>query len=379
MSAKPKVLQLCLSDGLGGLELYVFRTVQQLLARHHPCVSVVRGGTMLSSRMDEEGIGYYALSKRSKLFPLIAARRLARILDEEQVDILHMHWAKDLNLAVLAKCFASRPVKLVYTRQMMITRPKHDLFHRWLYRQVDRVITITDELRELMTGFLPMPAARIERLYYGVDAAPQMSPEQRLRLREEYGFAADDFVVFMVGRIEQCKGQHLLLDAMAVLQQQGISIKALFVGPAMSEAYLQGLKQRVENSVLAGTVKFIGPHKQPSHLAAAFDVALLATECETFGLVLIEAMRAGVAVIGTAACGVLEIIDEGETGMLFPPNDSAALSAVIRRLYEDPGLRQQLAAAGKRKADEMFATGRHYDELEQIFSQLVADSPAEKL
>lgn len=369
--SKPKVLQLCLSDGLGGLELYVFRTVQQLLQRNQPCVSVVRGDTMLSSRMDDEGIVYYALNKASRLLPLVTAHRLAEIIDREQVDIIHMHWAKDMMLAVLAKRWCKRDVRLVYTRQMMITRPKHDSFHRWVYRHVDRVITITDELCGLMRNYLPMPAKKIERLYYGVDAAPEMSAEQRKQLRQEYGFTEDDFVIFMVGRIEPYKGQHLLVSAMEGLRSDGVEVNAIFVGPAMDEGYLQGLKQQVEDSPLKEAVKFIGPHKQPSHLAAAFDVALLATECETFGLVLIEAMRAGVCVIGTAACGVLEIIDDGETGMLFPPNDSAALAGVIRRLYENRDLRLNLAAAGKRKADEMFATGRHYDQLQGIYSTVV--------
>ncbi|MEN8170425.1 MAG: glycosyltransferase family 4 protein [Pseudomonadota bacterium] len=375
MGGEPKILQLCLSDGLGGLELYVFRTVQQLLKRAHHCVTVVRADTMLSSRMDECNADYYVLTKLSKLFPFIAARRLARIIDQEQVDIVHMHWAKDLNLAVLAKQFAKRPIKLIYTRQMMITRSKHDLFHRWLYRHVDRILTITDELRELMVKFLPMPAENIERLYYGVDAPPEMSTEQRTYLRKKYGFSEDDFVIFMVGRIEECKGQHLLIEAMERLHQQGIVVCALFVGPAMDDGYLQGLKDRVQNSALAGTVKFAGPHKSPSHMAASFEVALLATECETFGLVLIEAMRAGIPVIGTAACGVLEIIDEAQNGLLFPPNDSQALAGAIRRLYEDPGLRQRLAKAGADKADEMFATEHHYDELEVVYNRLISNSP----
>ncbi len=374
MNNKPKIMELCLSDGVGGLELYMFRSVQQLLQRSYPCVAVVRRHTMLSSRMDESAVPYIGFGKAHKWLPWYRARQLARIVEQNNIDIIHVHWAKDLNVAVLARQLSHRPVKLVYTRQMMITRPKHDPYHRWLYRHVDRVLAITDELKRLMQQYLPIPKERIERLYYGVDAAPVMSSEQRREIRSEYGFRDDDFVVFMVGRIEECKGQHLLIEAVERLRQQGVEIKALLVGPAMDEEYLQGLKRDVANRELAGSVRFAGPHKAPSHIAAAFDVALLATECETFGLVLIEAMRAGVAVIGTRACGVLEIIDEESNGLLFPPGDSLSLAGQLERLYRDSALKTRLAEAGKTKADTCFATERHYEQLEQVFMRVFAEN-----
>ncbi len=374
MSDQPNIMELCLSDGVGGLELYVLRTAQQMQQRNHHCVSVVRPGTMLASRMDEDGIRYHGLQKRNKWLPLSAALQLARVIDQEKVDVIHMHWAKDLNLAVLAKLFSRRPVKLLYSRHMMITRPKHDFYHRWLYRHVDRLLAVTDELCGLMREFLPMPAEAIETLYLGVDAPPALTAQQRIAIRHEYGFTEDDFVIFMVGRIEEYKGQHLLVEALELLHQQALPVRAIIVGPAMDEGYLQRLRDRVADSQLSASIKIPGSIKQASHLTAAFDVALLATECETFGLVLIEAMRAGVAVIGTAACGVLEIIDDGKSGLLFPPNDGKALGAVIRRLYEDAGFRRQLAQAGKQKADEVFATEAHFDQLEQVFSNLLADT-----
>ena len=99
----------------------------------------------------------------------------------------------------------------------------------------------------------------------------------------------------------------------------------------------------------------------------AFDVVVLATEMETFGLVLIEAMRSGVAVVGSNAGGVPEIIEDGVSGLLFEPGNAADLAAKLRRYCMDRDLRRRLAAAGKARADSLFALERHYQDLKQMF------------
>ncbi|MCG6968290.1 MAG: glycosyltransferase, partial [Gammaproteobacteria bacterium] len=120
-----KVMQLCLSTGVGGLELYVSRTAKQLRNKQIDCVAAVQGDTMLAQRLRDEKIRCFYI-RRTKGLSYFTAKRLAELIDSEAVDVLHMHWGKDLPLAALAKKLAERPVKLVYTRQMMITRPKHD-------------------------------------------------------------------------------------------------------------------------------------------------------------------------------------------------------------------------------------------------------------
>ena len=159
-----KVLELILSTGVGGLELYAVRTASQLQRRNIDCIAVVARGTMTADRMNQNNTPTFELNNASRYLPMYSAKRLARIIDEENIDILHMHWARDLNLAVLAKCFAKRPVKLMYTRQMMITRSKRDIYHRILYRQVDLFLTITEQLRGLAQQFLPMSNDRMKTL-----------------------------------------------------------------------------------------------------------------------------------------------------------------------------------------------------------------------
>jgi glycosyltransferase involved in cell wall biosynthesis len=87
-----------------------------------------------------------------------------------------------------------------------------------------------------------------------------------------------------------------------------------------------------------------------------FDVLVLTTHVETFGLVLVEAMMLGIPVIGSNAGGVLEIIDHEKTGLLFKTKDAHSLAEAIERMVRDPELRQQLAAAGREKAGKAYDT-----------------------
>ncbi|UCE89778.1 MAG: glycosyltransferase family 4 protein [Pseudomonadota bacterium] len=367
-----KVMELCLSDGVGGLELYALRTARELAARGADCIAVVGESGMLSERMPESGVRTLRVRRSRAFMPLLVANRLARIIDREAVDVVHMHWGKDLTTAVLAKTLARWPVKLVYTRQMMITRPKHDIYHRFLYRHVDLFLTITDQLLELAREYLPLPSASIRRLYYGVDAPPTDASADRVALRTSLGVRnPQQFVVGLVGRIEEGKGQHVLIDALGELKAEGVSACAVIVGPKMTEAWFERLVQQSRDLGLADEVVFYGAHPNPTQIMPAFDVVVLTTKKETFGLVLIEAMRSGVAVIGTDAGGVPEIIDHDRTGLLVTPGSAHDLAEKLRALYEDEGYRKRLAQAGKEKADRLFSTESHYAQLFAYLNELV--------
>jgi glycosyltransferase involved in cell wall biosynthesis len=369
-----KVLELCLSTGVGGLELYAVRTATQLLARHIDCVAAVADGTMTAGRMQQAGVPVIFCGKAGRIFPLISARRLARHIDQQQIDIIHMHWARDLSLAVLAKRLARRPVKLIYTRQMMLTRSKRDIYHRFLYRQVDLFLTITRELCELARRYLPMPAQAIQALYYGVERPPVLDKKAKAELRQSLGIPSDAFAIGMVGRIEEGKGQHLVVQALQQLLRQSVNAHAIIIGPAMDQAYMESLRNTVQQQNLSSHVTFYGSHDNPIEIMSAFDVVVLASRQETFGLVLIEAMRNGVAVIGTNAGGVPEIIDDGATGLLFEPDNAADLTEKLMSLcggrQSDKGRATELAKAGKAKADMLFSQQQHYDRLIEFMSEL---------
>ena len=353
-----RLLSLCLSPGRGGLELYVADAVAFMGSE---CRVLVRPGAWLAGRLAERNVPAegFAVPRLWQL-PLAAARRLARRIEAWRIDVLHINWARDLPLAALACKLAGRQrPALVYSRHMALPGDKHDVYHRWLYHEVDRFIAVTRELAEHARARLPLPAERILQLYPGVRPCPAG--------QSDCGLRTGRFQVGLFGRIEPAKGQHLLIEALARLHRPGLH--AAIVGHVMDADYRQRLSEQVAAAGLGARVRFHDFVPDPMACMQAFDAVVLTTQNETFGLVLPEAMRCGVAVIGSDAGGVREIIDDGETGLLFRSGDAAGLAQQLARLHDDPALRARLAAAGRDKADRVFDRDTQFQRLRQILQE----------
>ncbi len=364
-----KILELCLSTGFGGLELYAFRAAQAL-DKNHDIIAVLNNNSKLADHFGNNSNIKTEFLKRSRGFlPLLNARRLARLADDNRIDVIHIHHGKDLALAAFAKYFSKSKPSIVYTRQMQITRSKDDLYHNFLYKQMDLMLTITKRLEADAKQFICRYPDKIKTLYYGVDAPEHfLSNDERIRQREEAGFKDDDFIVGLIGRLEESKGQHLLISAIAGAKDKGSNIHALIVGHEMNQGYRNTLKQLATDKGIAENIIFMDFAPDPQRLMQLCDCIVLATYEETFGLVLPEAMRAGIAVIGSNSGGVPEIIKHGETGLLFDSGDANSLCEQIMLLAKDPEIRSNIAANGKQDADSRFNTDDHFSQLQQLIS-----------
>jgi glycosyltransferase involved in cell wall biosynthesis len=363
-----KILGICLSPGKGGLELYAHKAITALHAAGHECYFVLSPASYLKQR--DWAMAVLELQPTFRHLPVLAARKLAHYIDVHQIDIVHMHWNKDLNLVALAKLFSRRKPKLVYSRHMEITRSKKDFYHRLLYGQVDQMLVISKFVLEQAIRYLPLSRERISLLYLGVKEATKVEPQQCAELMPGLFGKENDFVIGMIGRIEPYKGQHVLLEALTILKRQNLQPKVAIAGPIMDKVYFDKLLQQIQEEELESDAKYLGVTDEPEKLMSCCDVVVLTTYCETFGLVLVEAMRAGTAVIGTNAGGVPEIIKHDETGLLYEPGNAGQLAGLIEELYQDKSKRMRLAATGKEFADKMFAEGQHYDNLEKIILKM---------
>jgi len=362
------ILELCLSPGLGGLELYVYRASEALKNKHNVNAVLQENSKLNDYYKKHSSIKCLHLKYSSNPLPLINARKLARLIDDNNIDLVHMHWGKDFSLAALAKVFSKRKPKLVYTRQMMITRYKNDFYHRFLYSQLDLLLTITQQLEQLYKKYIPINNLNIKTLYYGVKQ-PQyiLSSNEITQARSEKNFSKGDFIIGLFGRLEDGKGQHLLIKALSIAKQNDQTIKALIVGHEMDTGYRDILIQLADSLDVLDNITFNDFVDNPQELMQICDCICLATYEETFGLVLPEAMRAGIAVIGSGKGGVPEIIDHQKTGLLFESKNEHSLYQQIAYFHEDPERMSTIAAQGKIKADKTFDNDNHFQRLEEIF------------
>ena len=138
----------------------------------------------------------------------------------------------------------------------------------------------------------------------------------------------------------------------------------------MQESYLKSLKQRVKEYRLENTINFVGFTDEPYKFMQICDVMIMASKNETFGLVTIEAMKNQTAVIGANSGGVLEIIDDMKSGILFENQNHIDLADKIELLYNNSDLKHKIALNGKIKDDEMFDSEKHFEKLKNILLDL---------
>lgn len=363
------ILELCLSPDLGGLELYMVRASHYLDAKTN-CISVVNESGKLEEYYKNTNYKYEKIKRNSTFLSFLSAKKLAKIIDDNKIGVVHLHWTKDIPVAVLAKLLSKSKPKLVQTRNMTMTRFKDDFYHRFLYKNIDMMLPVTYQVKEQLEKFIPEDIRpKIEVLYMGADTPELIGGDKYIALREQYGLK-DSFVVGIVGRIEEGKGQYLVIDAIKKLSQKNLDVKALIVGHAMDEEYLQSLKNGLKKESLEDKVIFTGFTREAQNLMQICDTLVLATDRETFGLVLIEAMACGICVIGTNNAGPLEIIDDNETGLLFEKNSSDDLAEKIKLLAEDVELKNRLANAGKEKAYNMFDSEKQFEKLYRLLQDL---------
>jgi len=360
MSQK-NILEFCLSPDLGGLELFMVNCYEDFKEKTN-CKVIVAEGKKLDGHIEDESKIHL---KRNKFFPIVPALKLAKIIDENEIDMIHFHWTKDIATVVLGKILSKRKPKIMQTRNMTMTRFKDDVYHKWLYKNVDVMHAVTYQVKEQLEKFIPKEVRpQIEMVYMGTEGE-SVSKEKKQELSEKYGLA-ESFIVGIVGRIEEGKGQYLVLEALAKLKE--LDIKALIVGHTMDEQYLLELHKKVSDLGIEDKVVFTGFTREVNAHMGLCDAMVLATKQETFGLVVIEAMINEVTVVATNKGGPLEIIDDGVDGMLFERN-SESLAEKLKLLYEDRALNSKLSKAGQTKAQEMFDSKVQLQKLFEVINE----------
>jgi D-inositol-3-phosphate glycosyltransferase len=178
-------------------------------------------------------------------------------------------------------------------------------------------------------------------------------PILRAQARAQLGLDSGQYVLF-VGRLEPLKGVDVLIDAMSILAGAGSSARLLIAGGNLDGDLAHTLRARVNEHRLNESVRFLGAvdQKDLATYYSAADVCAMPSFYESFGMVAIEAMACGTPVVASRAGGLQFTVRDGETGLLTPPGDAAALAAAIGKLLDDPALRQRLGRAAVVSAQE---------------------------
>ncbi len=194
--------------------------------------------------------------------------------------------------------------------------------------------------------------------------------------------SADPLIV-NVGQLTPRKAQHLLLDALSLLGLKGLRPRVAFAGGVVSsgidtgsqsQRYFDRLRQRVKELCLESQVSFLGEVRDiPGLLRRAVVMAHTALE-EPLGIALQEAMAVGVPVVAPRVGGIPELIQNGETGLLYDRGDAEGLAAALARVLLDEGLAARLSLAARRRMEERFDARAMAQRMAQIYDMVGAVS-----
>jgi len=358
---KKNILEICLSPDLGGLELCTVDYFNYFKTKTTTYLCVAPEKKLDKYLENENKI----ILKRNKLFPIIPAYQLAKFIDEKEIDIIHFHWTRDILTVVLAKIISKRKPQVMQSRHMTMTRFKDDYYHKWLYKNIDIMHAVTYQVKEQLEKFIPYDIRPvIKMVYLGVDEV--LVNEKKLHQLSDKYQLSDSFVVGIVGRIEEGKGQYLVIEAIS--QLKSLNIKVLVVGSAMSTVYMRELEEKVKKLKIENKIIFTGFTKNINEHIKLCDVTVLATPKETFGLVVIESMVNKVPVIATKNGGPLEIIDDKIDGLFFD-RTSDDLMKKINFLYQDKIVKNELSYFAYKKVKEKFSKEKQMSKMYEVISE----------
>jgi glycosyltransferase involved in cell wall biosynthesis len=245
-----------------------------------------------------------------------------------------------------------------------IDRPLHDhILRRGQWKRLSAILVNSDATGATVRRSLPwFPEDRIRRIYNPVRFTP----------RPPIPPTGGTVRVVAVGRLVRQKGHDVLLKALSLLGDD-LPLDLVIAG----DGKLRGrLERDARRRGLTDRCRFTGEVEDPAEVYAAADLVVIPSRYEGFGFVAAEAALAGLPVVASDVSSLRELVRDGETGRLVPPEDAAALAAALKELAEDRARASAMGRAARTLARERFDPDRLLSELVDFLSRAAGLGPA---
>jgi glycosyltransferase involved in cell wall biosynthesis len=301
-----------------------------------------------------------------------AIRRLAK---ERNVRLIH-----GFTFAVISAPIAASLLRLplVMHAHEIILRPRllRKLLHFSGVCRSQRVICVSNATRSNIVEDQPAAVRRIQVIHNGIECPA--FPLTKEELRKKLGVPLDKPLVGMIGRVSAWKGQEVLLEAAAIVTAANPDCHFISIGGVFDKEvqFLERLKQLHQELHLEQSFTLQGFMSDARDMLPAFDIFVSpSTSPDPFPTVVLEAMCAALPVIASAHGGPLEMVVEGETGLLFTPRDPAALAAAILELLADEPRRKRMGQAGRMRLQERFSPAPFLKSMQQVYQEALDEAP----
>lgn len=284
---------------------------------------------------------------------------IAKLCKEYKIDIIHAHLQKSVISCLLAGFFCD--AKIVIHEHGPIFRGGTGILYRLLLKALRsraavaiansqatkaaliRTAGFDEKSVQVVSNFIDF--ARFDRSLYDRDKA-----------RDKLGIVANQTVVGFAGRLDPCKGADVLIRAAALLCRESERFRFVIMGEGSQRALLERLAGQLG---LQEKVTFAGLCVNPAEVMIAFDVAVVPSRREAFGIAAVELMRMRIPVVASAVGGLVEVVKHEQTGMLVAPLSPEAIAEAVGKIVQDKALRESLI-------NEADVFSRKFDGREQL-------------
>ncbi len=333
-----KILHLSTMLTWGGGERQILNLCQALAQQAVTQWVVCPKQSALARQLATLNLPCNTLKKYSSV-SLAYAYQLSKQIKHFQPDIVHVHDSHALTGITLAQILFATSVPIVISRK--VSYPiKDTAFSRFKYNQnsVKKIICVSNQVKKVVAKTVKQPAC-LTTIYDGIDLNQFTDATQTNPLRQEFSLSQTSLLIGCVASLLPVKDHKTFIDCAKQVLSAGIDAKFFIIGdgPLKSElaAYVKSLQ-------LDHAIIFTGFRNDIANIMPALDILMLTSTAEGMGTVLLEAMAAKVAVIATAAGGVIEAVQNKVTGLIANVGDTQTLAHHVITLAQNPALRNQL-------------------------------------
>jgi glycosyltransferase involved in cell wall biosynthesis len=370
---KLNVLQVC--DHLGWKDTRM-HGVKRLFAWMIPrfdaeryTVSLVslRGQDLSDERLESYGVDITYLGK-SKFDPTTLAA-LLKIIDQKQIDILHLHGYGATTFGRMAAFIRGLPVVLHEHANLTDTPWYQKIADVCLEPLTDIAIAVSQSTADFVINARKIPARKVKIVYLGVpleEFSRYRTDDELREARAALGAGPNDFIAGTVTRLHDSKGNSFLVDAARLVLDQRPQAKFYVVGEGPLR---ESLEQQARALNLGDRFVFAGFARDVAAVISAFDLSVFPSLWEGTPLTVFEALAMGRPIVATDADGLVDVLTHDQDALIVPKRDARALADAIIRMIDEPDLRQRLASRAR-------ITGQDYDitafvrKMEQLYDLL---------
>jgi glycosyltransferase involved in cell wall biosynthesis len=369
---KTKVVLVIAESGLGGGPSHVLGLLRHLDQSKFRLFLICPKGDLAEEAKKSGGVTVVNLSMRSKFDWQAGLRLREEIRKIQALDdpfgpmVVHSHGTR---AGLFCALYPARDgVRFVYTEHRWNSdyRLKNPL-NNWLqkiflvkiYRQQDLIIGVSRSVRDFVVGNGISPE-KVKIVPNAIEEEQGTRNKVQIKKVREANRAP---VIGTIGNLNFQKGQSYLIDAMAEVVRQYPLATLEIIGEG---AERQNHESRIKNHGLEKNIALMGKQKDVYKHMNHWDLFVLPSVAETFGIVLLEAMSAGLPIIATKIGGVVDIVENGKTAILVKAKDPSALAKAITRLLSDSAKMAALKRAGSQRVKD-FAWDKIVLRIEEVY------------